>query len=628
MCRPMIRRLLAFGLLVLSVPTAMAQQCPASLPAQGAPPPAPLPVFPVDNWWNADIRTAPVDPGSAGFIAFIGGTRKLHPDFGGEESPGSIAIYGFPYAVVDGSQAKQTVGFDYDDESDGNGIPFYPIPAQAITQAHWVEGGAPGNVDQRDESDRHLLVIDCTHNTLYELYNVHYDAAQQKWHAGSGAFFDMDTNNRRPEGWTSADAAGLAIFPGLVRYDEAANAAVPEIHHAFRVTVRASNGYVYPASHEAGDTSGALPMGARLRLKTSVGGVDPATRTTDPVARKIFRAMQKYGLIVADNGSDMYISGTFDVRWNNDTLNPAFSTLKAGDFEVIQLGWKPVTATTALNAVSATPNPVAGGESSTGKVTLTAAAPAGGAKVMLSSASTAFTVPASVTVPQGGTHATFAIATAVSSTAASGTLSASYSGVTRTTVVTVNATPLTLSIADASIREGNSGTQPLTFTIRLSRASGTPVTYSIATANGTATAGSDYIARSLAGQTIAAGQTSRTFSVTINGDTRREGNETFRINLAAPGGATILDGQATGTLLNDDAPRMSKPLPPLLQRPVGARSDAPLAIGLIFLRSGGECSLPLHRWRFGEVRPCSTPLFLPWWRMPDRPGWLVGPEAR
>jgi hypothetical protein len=116
---------------------------------------------------------------------------------------------------------------------------------------------------------------------------------------------------------------------------------VTDIGHAFRVTVRATNGYVWPASHRAGSTAGALPMGARLRLKATVAGSDPALRTSDPNIRKIFRAMQKYGLIVADNGSDMYISGTFDTRWNNDILNPAFALLRASDFDVVQLGWNP-----------------------------------------------------------------------------------------------------------------------------------------------------------------------------------------------------------------------------------------------------------------------------------------------
>lgn len=325
---------------------AIAQTCPSNVPVQGAAVPAPLPVFPHDNWWNADIRSAPVDPASARYIGFIGGTRRLHPDFGGEASPGSGEIYGFPYVIVAGNQPKVAVSFDYWDESDGvdrstgQGVPFYPIPSQAIGQPHWIEGGAPGNVDSG--GDRHLLIIDCSRRYLYELYGVHYQSGQG-WSAGSGAFFDLNRNGRRPEGWTSADAAGLAIFPGLVRYDEVASQAINDLGHALRVTVRATNGYVFPASHRAGSTSGALPMGARLRLKSSVNGVDPALRTTDPMARKVFRAMQKYGLIVADNGSDMYISGTFDVRWNNGALNPAFNTLAASDFEVVSLGWKPVS---------------------------------------------------------------------------------------------------------------------------------------------------------------------------------------------------------------------------------------------------------------------------------------------
>ncbi|MET1161495.1 MAG: Calx-beta domain-containing protein, partial [Pseudoxanthomonas sp.] len=530
------------------------------MPVQGAPVAAP--VFPADNWWNTDISAAPVDASSASYIAFIGATRSLHPDFGGEESPGSTGIYGFPYAIVNGSQPKQTVTFDYDDESDGNGVPFYPIPAQAISQAHWVEGGAPGNVDQRGSSDRHLLMIDCTNRHLYELYNVYYNPSQNRWYAGSGAFFDLNTNGRRPEGWTSADASGLAIFPGLVRYDEAANAAVPEITHALRVTLRASNGHVFPASHSAGSTSGALPMGARLRLKTNVGGADPALRTSDPTSRKIFRAMQKYGLIMVDNGSDLYISGTFDVRWNNGVLNPAFATLKASDFEVIQLGWKPAVSTAALSAVSASPNPVTGGQATTGTVSLTAAAPSGGALVSLSSASSAFSVPANIRVAQGASSATFPIATVASTTTASGTLSATYAGVTRTSTLTVNATPLTLAISDASVVEGASGTTTLTFTVSLSRPATTAVTYNIATANGTATAGSDYVARSLSGESIAAGQTSRTFVVTVNGDQQREPNETFTVNLSSAAGATVSDAQATGTIVSDDGRVMSNPLPP------------------------------------------------------------------
>jgi hypothetical protein len=303
--------------------------------------PTPLPLFPPDNWWNVDVSAAPLDPASSSFINFIGTTRQLHPDFGGEASPGSVRIYGLPYIVVDGTQPKRTVQFYYSDQSDGvnhttgQSIPFYPIPDEAITQKHWVEGGDPGNVDRRGSVDRHILIVDRDNRHLYELYNVFYDGTQ--WRAASGAFFDLDTNGRRPDGWTSADAAGLAILPGLVRYDEAFGS--DEIRHAFRVTVRATNGYVFPASHRAGSTTGALPLGARLRLKANVN-----ISSHPPELQRIFRAMKRYGLIVADNGSDMFISGAFDTRWSNDILNPAFRSLTASDFEVVQRGWQPAAS--------------------------------------------------------------------------------------------------------------------------------------------------------------------------------------------------------------------------------------------------------------------------------------------
>jgi hypothetical protein len=331
--RPEISRLsaaIACAVLALTIVTAAATLNGAL--------PGPLPLFPRTNWWNADVSQAPIDPASANFISFIGTTRALHPDFGGEASPGSDEIYGFPYVVVDGSQPKKAVEFQYSDESDGvnhatdQSYPFYPIPDEAITQAHWIEGGQPGTVDLRGSSDRHLLIVDRDNRHLYELYNVFFDGT--RWHAGSGAFFDLNLNGRRPDTWTSADAAGLAILPGLVRYDEVFGSG--EIEHAFRVTVRSTNGYVYPASHRAGSTNGALPMGARLRLKASkdLSGFRPELQ-------KIFRAMKRHGLIVADNGSDMYISGAFDTRWNNGILNPAFRALTASDFEVITLGWRP-----------------------------------------------------------------------------------------------------------------------------------------------------------------------------------------------------------------------------------------------------------------------------------------------
>ena len=329
----MPRLFLAVGALVCALATISS--------AQSAPPdrltPLPNPLFPVDNWWDQDVSAAPIDARSAQFISFIGAARRLHPDFGGYESPGSVNIYGFPFLTVSGDQPKRAVQFYYPDESDGvdhatgRAVPFYPIPDEAIAQPYWIEGGPPGNANPG--GDRHMLIVDRDNRVLYELYDVMWTGTQ--WTAGSGAAFDLKTSGRRPDGWTSADAAGLAILPGLVRYEEASGAAGSEIRHAFRVTVRATNGYVWPASHRAGSNSQAPPMGARLRLK--------ATKDLSgfaPEAQRIFRAMQRYGLIVADNGSDMYVSGTMDSRWNNDVLNPAFHGLTADDFEVVQLGWK------------------------------------------------------------------------------------------------------------------------------------------------------------------------------------------------------------------------------------------------------------------------------------------------
>jgi hypothetical protein len=295
-------------------------------------------VFPANNWWNLDVSEAPVDVNSSAYIAWISGrtpqnpsaVRKLHPDFGPPP-------YGIPYVGVPGTQPLVTVTFvDYPDESDPGAPGFppgYPIPEEAKTQPNYIEGGVPGG---GTDGDRHLIVVDRDHWLLFETWATRWNASGARWEAGSGAAFDLAGNGRRPEGWTSADAAGLAIFPGLVRWDEVFGSG--EIHHAFRFTTRATNGHVWPASHSAGSTAGAPPMGARLRLKASKD-----LSCFAPEIQKIFRAMKTYGLILADNGSDMYITGTMDARWDNDVLNPAFASLTADDFEVLELGWNPVT---------------------------------------------------------------------------------------------------------------------------------------------------------------------------------------------------------------------------------------------------------------------------------------------
>lgn len=296
-------------------------------------------VFPANNWWNVDISGAPLDANSAALIDWISGrapqnpgaTRAMHPDFGPPP-------YGIPYATVGANQALIPVTFVlYGSQSDvgAPGRPTgYPIPDVARTQPNYIEGALAGG---GNSGDRHLLIIDRARGLLFETWATRWNASQSRWEAGSGAIFDLATNARRPDGWTSADAAGLAIFPGLVRHDEVASGAA--ITHAFRVTTRATNGAVWPASHVAGSTLGAPPMGTRLRLKA---GVDLSGYPAE--VRRIFQAMKTYGLIVADNGSDLYVSGTMDPLWDNDVLNPAFHSLTADDFEVIQLGWGAGTA--------------------------------------------------------------------------------------------------------------------------------------------------------------------------------------------------------------------------------------------------------------------------------------------
>ena len=298
--------------------------------------PGPLPLFPPDNWWNADISQAAVEPHSDAFIGWIqaSGRRSLHPDFGGDTGLAFPLTYGLPYVVVPGTQPLVPVVFDYDSESDHGAPgrpPGYPIPDEAKTQTRWIEGGVAGG---GTSGDRHMLIVDRDNRLLYELYALTWNVSLQRWEAGSGAIFPLDQNLRRPDGWTSADAAGLAILPGLIRYDEVFGT-VP-IRHAFRVTVRATNGYVFPASHRAGSNPQAPPMGTRFRLKpgTDLSGYPP-------YLQRIFQAMKTHGLIVADNGADMFVTGAYDPRWDMDPIVSAFRTLYADDFEVVQLGWQP-----------------------------------------------------------------------------------------------------------------------------------------------------------------------------------------------------------------------------------------------------------------------------------------------
>jgi hypothetical protein len=271
--------------------------------------------FPADNPWNADVSGEPVDPNSTALIAACG-DRGLHPDFG---TVWNGAPNGIPYVVVAGSQARVPVTFDYADESDAGP---YPIPADAP-----IEGGANGS------GDRHILVIDRDNWKLYELYDAHPVNGGQSWTAGSGAIFDLNSNALRPAGWTSADAAGLPIFPGLVRYDEVVE--LKEIRHALRFTCPTTRrGYVSPARHFASSRTEANlpPMGMRVRLKASfdVSGFSANVQV-------ILNAMKKHGMLLADNGSGWYVSGAPDPRWSDDDL-ATLSRVRSTDFEVVRMG--------------------------------------------------------------------------------------------------------------------------------------------------------------------------------------------------------------------------------------------------------------------------------------------------
>jgi hypothetical protein len=308
---------LALGLALLIGAAALAQPQPrVYLPLVATPPPGPqlagCPVFPADNAWNRDISASPVDPRSADYIAAISadGHAFLHPDFG------SNPDYGIPYVVVPASQPLVPVSFvEFPDESDPGP---YPLSSDMP-----IEGGGAG--------DSHVLVLRQGECKLYELYHASYSQADG-WQAGSGAVWDLRSNALRPAGWTSADAAGLPILPGLVRRDEVL---AGEIRHALRFTVwRSQQGYILPATHAAGATSDPSypPMGLRLRLKA---GYNIAGFSAD--ARVILEALRRYGMIVADNGSSWYISGASDAGWNDDALDE-LKRVPGDAFEVVQTG--------------------------------------------------------------------------------------------------------------------------------------------------------------------------------------------------------------------------------------------------------------------------------------------------
>ncbi len=290
---------LAAGLvLAAGVPTEAAVRIP------GAPK---CSVFPATNVWNKRVDSLPVRSDSALLTASIGLDAPLHPDFG------SYSGYGIPWNVVSSSTHRRTVTFQWPGESDKV---KYPIPSPPR-----IEGG----------SDRHLLMIDKSACKLYELFAAR-KTSSGAWKAGSGAVWDLRSNKLRPAGWTSADAAGLPILPGLVRYDEVAAGA---IRHALRFTAPSTRtSYVYPARHQAGDSAAPSlpPMGLRVRLKASV---DISGFPSE--ARVVLTALKRYGMILADNGSPWYVTGAPDPHWDDDAMH-TLHRLHGSDFEVVDTG--------------------------------------------------------------------------------------------------------------------------------------------------------------------------------------------------------------------------------------------------------------------------------------------------
>ncbi len=261
------------------------------------------PLYPATNVWNKPVNSLSVRRDSARMIAAIGSSASLHPDFSNEGK------YGIPFNLVGAATPRSRVTFDYDDESDHVG---YPIPVSPKIE---------------DGSDAHILMVDTNACRLYELYDT--SKSGSSWHAGSGATWDLRSNALRPAGWTSADAAGLPILPGLIRYDEVAAGV---IRHAIRFTAPSTcAGYVYPARHKAGHGSCSTkpPMGLRLRLKAGLNIAGYGTQ-----AKVILTALKTYGMILADNGSPLYLTGAPDGHWNDDVLH-ALGRIKGTDFEVV-----------------------------------------------------------------------------------------------------------------------------------------------------------------------------------------------------------------------------------------------------------------------------------------------------
>jgi hypothetical protein len=455
------------------------------------------PVFPANNIWNARVDTLPVHPKSAAYITSIGAAAGFHMDFGSGVYPDfpdpDAAPIGIPFVTVLGSQAKVPVTFtDYGDESDSApGVPAVESPPGVYKGNYPIPPNAPieGVGNPNNDGDRHVLVIDTTNCILYETGNSFPLDNGQSWNASGGAVYDLKVNGPlRPAGWTSADAAGLPIFPGLARYDEANS--VAGIEHALRFTAQfTQRAYVWPATHFASNSADTdrPPMGMRFRLKASkdISGFNPR-------AKAIAQAMKTYGIILADNGSNWYVSGAPDERWSNSELQQV-NTLRGSDFEAVDVSPLMVSPTSgqvksaaATTTLASSANPSASGQSVTFTATVsgTTGTPTG---------TVAFT-NAGATIPGCGA-VTLAAGTAACTTsglvAGSRPITATYSGdsifaasasVALSQVVTSGAPLLTANPATLAFGGQSMNATSPTIATTITNTSGAPVTITSFTA--------------------------------------------------------------------------------------------------------------------------------------------------
>ncbi|HTM12731.1 MAG TPA: hypothetical protein VL127_07455 [Bryobacteraceae bacterium] len=416
-------------------------------------------VLPADNIWNTRIDQLPVHPSSSTWVSTIGASSPLHPDFGsGLYNGGPIGI---PYVTVPGTQTKYPATFTYQSESDTGP---YAIPLNAP-----IEGGSSST------GDRHVISVDTDNCILYEIYDAYPQTSS--WTGGSGAIFNLLSDALRPATWTSADAAGLPIFPGLVRHDEVATGA---IHHALRFTVpQTQRAYVWPARHYASSLTGAQypPMGARFRLKASfdMSGFSPTNQV-------ILTALKQYGMMLADNGSAWFLSGAPDAGWNNDDLH-ALTTIAGSNFEAVDatvlmvnpdsgqavqsgvtVSVSPSSASVPLSTQKQFTATVSGSSNQAVTWDVNGAVGGNGTVGFIDSVSGLYTAPASVPSPATVTvHASSsAVAPAVAGSA---------------TVTVVNALPIAVTISPTSARVRVTATKQ--FTASVTNTTNTSVTWKV-----------------------------------------------------------------------------------------------------------------------------------------------------